>query len=54
MKKQYITPSIKSINVELSHSLLSGSVQGSLGGGNTDTQLTNGFRRNTWSNGWGD
>lgn len=46
--KKYIKPITKQIAFD--HEPLM--VAGSIGSGNTDTQLTNGFRRNTWSNGW--
>ena len=48
--KQYIKPITKQIAFDHEPLMLTGS----LGSGNTDTQLTNGFRRNTWSNGWGE
>ena len=56
MKKQYITPSIKSVNVVLTQSLLAGSLQGGIGG-DTGAQGSNRLRSwssSEWSNGWDD
>lgn len=50
MKKHYITPAIKDINIIVTQSPLAGSIQGGLGG-DTDTQLANG-RRGRWGNLW--
>ena len=52
MKKQYITPSIKSVNVVLTQSLLAGSLQGGIGG-DTGAQGSNGHR-DYWSDDWED
>ena len=52
MKKQYITPEIKSVNVMINESMM---MSGSILDGNTDTQYSNRLRswgRSEWSNGW--
>ena len=54
MKKQYITPSIKSVNVMINESMM---LTGSLGNDTTDTMDSNRLRswgRSEWSNGWGE
>ena len=52
MKKQYITPSIKSVNVVLTQSLLAGSLLGGIDG-DTGSQGSNGHR-DYWSDDWED
>ena len=50
MKKHYITPAIKDINIIVTQSPLAGSIQGGIGG-DTGTQLT-GSHRGSWGNLW--
>ena len=48
--KKYIKPITKQITFAHEPLMLTGS----LGSGNTGTQLNNGFRRNAWSSGWNE
>ena len=50
MKKQYITPSIKSVNVMINEYMV---LTGSLGNDTTDTMGSNGHR-DYWSDDWED
>ena len=52
MKKQYIIPSIKSVNVMINESMM---LTGSLGNDETDSMGSNRLRswgRSEWGNGW--
>ena len=51
MKKHYITPAIKDINIIVTQSPLAGSIQGGIDGNSTDTQLTS-SHRGSWGNLW--
>ena len=55
MKKHYITPAIKDINIIVTQSPLAGSIQGGIDENSTDTQLTGGHRdsHSSWGNLWG-
>ena len=55
MKKHYITPAIKDINIIVTQSPLAGSIQGGIDEDPTTIQLTNGHRdsHSSWGNLWG-
>ena len=51
MKKHYITPAIKDINIIVTQSPLAGSIQGGIDENPTTTQLTS-SHRGGWGNLW--
>ena len=55
MKKHYITPAIKSVNIIVTQSPLADSIQGGIDEDPTTTQLTNGHRgsHGGWGSLWG-